>query len=188
MQLVLGPVKEKWDPLEAGWRRLRGVDPDLTQIFEIQISLLVAAVVLLFWLLAFPEVSFTLGPVTFVVVCVAVALLHETAHAAAFPRTSKEATTIFSFWPRRFALCAHWNGTWSRRRYVAMLGMPLALLSLAPIAAFAALGSVPNVVASLSLLNALVSGGDVLAIVLVLWQVPVEAAIRADGARTLWRA
>ncbi len=188
MQLVLGPVKDKRALLEWGWRRLRGVDPDLVLIFQIQISLILATVVLLFWLHAFPEVSFKLDLVTFMAVCVAAAFLHETAHAAAFPRESAEAATIFSFWPSRLALCAHWSGEWSRRRYVAMLAMPIVLVSFGPIAAFAAIGDVPNVVASISLLNALVSGGDVLAIVLVLWQVPAEAMIRADGERTFWRA
>ena len=188
MQLVLGPTKEKREPLQAGWRVLREVDPDLTQIFEIQISLIVAAVVLLGWLLAVPDVGFALEPVTFVLVCAVLALLHESAHAAAFPRGSASEATIVCFRPAQLTLCAHWNGAWSRRRYVAMLATPIAVLSLVPIAASAAFGDVPNVVASLSLLNALVSGGDVLAIVLVLWQVPAGAAIRADGERILWRA
>ncbi len=62
-----------------------------------------------------------------------------------------------------------------------MLATPIAVVSLAPLAAFAAFGDAPNAVASLSLLNALVSGGDVLAIVLVLWQVRAGAAMRADA-------
>lgn len=187
MQLVLGPVKQKREPLQAGWRILCEVDPDLAQIFEIQISLVVAAAVLLCWLLAIPGVGFALEPGTFVGACALLALLHESAHAAAFPRGSDGEATILSFRPSRLALCAHWTGAWSRRRYVAMLATPIAVLSLAPIAVFGWFGDVPNAVPALSLLNALVSGGDVLAIVLVLWQIPACAAIRADGERILWR-
>jgi len=188
MQLVLGTVKEKRQRLQAGWRVVREAEPDLTQIFELQISLVLAALVLLCWLLAVPGVGFALEPGTFVAVCAALALLHEAAHAAAFPRGPDGEATILSFRRSPPAFGAHWTGAWSRRRYVAMLAMPIVVLSLAPVAAFASLGDVPNAVASLSLLNALVSGGDALAIVLVLSQVPAGASIRADGERVRWRA
>lgn len=188
MQLVLGSAKEKREPPQAGWRVLREVDPDLTRIFELQISLVVAAVVLLCWLLAVPDVGFVREPGTFAAVSAVLALLHESAHAAAFPRGCAGGAAVFCFRPAQLVLCAHWSGAWSRRRYVAMLATPIAVLSFAPIAAFAPVGDAPRAVASLSLLNALVSGGDVLAIVLVLSQIPAGAAIRADGERILWRA
>jgi hypothetical protein len=67
-----------------------------------------------------------------------------------------------------------------------MLGMPLLVLSVLPIVACAALGLAQHDVVVLSLLNALVSGQDVLTMILVLAQVPAHGLVRQRRDATVW--
>jgi hypothetical protein len=65
--------------------------------------------------------------------------------------------------------------------------MPLLVLSLCPLVVCVSLGNGSMHVVLLSLFNAIASSGDVLAIILVLAQVPPDAVIRRDDEITAWR-
>jgi hypothetical protein len=76
----------------------------------------------------------------------------------------------------------------SRTRYLATLGLPLLALSIVPLVLAAVTGHTPGEIVACSLFNALASGGDALAAILVLMQVPAAAAVRIVNDGVAWRA
>ena len=113
--------------------------------------------------------------------------LHELTHAASYPSSSAAGRLTIGVWPSRLLFCTGYDGEVSRARYVGVLAMPLLAVSFGPVALCAVLGIESANLALISLLNALASGGDLLAIILVLAQVPEGAVIRQLGWRTVWR-
>lgn len=188
MQLVLGPYRERpRDTIDVSWRLIREADPELARLFGLQIALALGFTVLVLWLLAIPDAELALDEVTLVAACGALAPLHELTHAAAFPR-SADGTRILELRLSRVLLCARYTGTLSRNRYVATMVLPLLALSFAPVGVAACAGFAPSEVVVISIVNALVSGGDVLAAILALTQVPAGATIRMERDRIAWRA
>ncbi len=188
MRLVLGTLGETaYDTRDVSWRTVREVEPELARLFGVQIALVIGFFVLVLWVVAHPSVDFTIDAMSFVAVCVVLALLHELAHAAVFPRTAG-GTRLLEFRPTRLLLCARYTGTIPRNRYVAMLAAPFVALSVVPVVLCAALGFAPSEVVAGSFVNALASGGDVLAVILVLAQVPSGGSIRMERDRVAWRA
>jgi hypothetical protein len=188
MQLVFGPLRDlREDTRDVSWRAVREAEPDLMQLFGFQLGLAAASATLVLWLLAIPVAGLALDGTTLVICCLALAPLHELGHAAAFPHATDADRTILEFRPLRLILRAHYTGVLSRNRCVVLLAMPLLALSLAPIGASAILGIAPSEAVVISIFNALVSGGDVLAAILLLAQVPAGALVRMERERTVWK-
>jgi hypothetical protein len=184
MRLVRGPIIDS--PGFAGsvaWRPLREPDPGLAQVLSLPIALTVSTAVVVLWAVLTPFTDPKLDPQSLVATLVVLVPLHELTHAVAFPQSLRSARFTLALWPWR----AHYDGEVSRIRYVTILGMPLVVISVVPALVSAMLGSVSHSVALISLLNALVSSGDVLAGILVLAQVPPEAVIRIRGSVIVWQ-
>jgi hypothetical protein len=75
----------------------------------------------------------------------------------------------------------------SRTRYLATLALPLVALSIVPLVLAALTGRTPGEIVACSLFNALASGGDALAAILVLTQLPAAAMIRSGDDGVEWR-
>ncbi|HKU87800.1 MAG TPA: DUF3267 domain-containing protein [Casimicrobiaceae bacterium] len=159
------------------------------RLFGLQISVLLAATLIVAWAIGTHFTDLRLRYWMIPAAAVLVAPLHELTHALAFPRGANPEQRTLLLWPRGFVLCARYRGVVSRNRYVLVLLMPLLAVSLAPILACAVfdIGSAPPLCIVLFMLNALASGEDVLAAVLVLSQVPADGLIRTDGSVTLWK-
>lgn len=187
MQLHFGAIHgERRDLGDACWRRVCEPDRDLSQLFGFQLSLALGMVVLLLWANATPPYMLTIDYLTFAGACIVLAPLHELAHIAVLPQ-SPRAVAVITFRPSRLVLCARYSGELSRNRYVWMMGMPLVAISIVPSVVVAALGYAPREAAMLLLLNALVSGQDLLAIILVLAQVPADGVLRILPDATVWK-
>ncbi len=187
MQLHQGAIHgERRDFFNASWRRVCEPDRDLSQLFAFQLSLALGMVVLLLWASATPPDLLAIDYPTFAGACIALAPLHELAHIAAFPQ-SPRAAAVITFRPSRLVLCARYSGELSRNRYVWMMSMPLVAFSIVPSVVVAALGYAPREAAMLLLLNALVSGQDLLAIILALAQVPADGVLRILPDATVWK-
>ena len=186
--VVLDPfVRTRRSPLDGTWRQLRETDAGLTQILVLPVSLGAGIAVLVLWLLCAP---FTLPVLDApaLVVCFAIMVpLHELTHAASYPRSSVPGRLTIAVCPSRLLFCTNHDGEVSRARYVGVLAMPLLVVSFGPIVLCAAFGIESAHLGLISLLNALASGGDLLAIALVLAQVPEGAMIRQIEWRTVWR-
>jgi len=82
---------------------------------------------------------------------------------------------------------AHYDGELTRNRFVAILLMPLLVISVLPLVVAAVIGASSGWVVFASSLNALMACGDILGAGMVLFQVPSAAIVRNQGWRTYWR-
>ncbi len=116
--------------------------------------------------------------------------LHELLHAAFHPGWGMTEFTTLGFMPNRLAFYAHYEGESSRTRLLFGVSAPFTVLSLLPIA-LSALGIIPaewqSFFIACSLLNGLISAGDLLTFVAVLVMVPRAATVRRFGWRLFWR-
>jgi len=189
MPVMLGPVtSSSGGARDAAWKPLREPDAELKYALSFPLAFSVSTAVLVLWLLSATTLSeIAIDPLTLVVAFAVLAPLHELAHAAAFPRSTGARPATIAFRPSQFLLTARYSGELSRNRYLCVLAMPFVAISVVPIVAFAMLGYGWSQVALISLLNALISSGDVLTIILVLAQVPPDAVIRNQGDTAVWK-
>ncbi|MFO0898325.1 MAG: DUF3267 domain-containing protein [Pirellulales bacterium] len=93
-------------------------------------------------------------------------------------------------WPSRLLFYAHYCGPLSRDRFLAVLVMPLLVITGLPLL-LAALGWLPAwstpVLASFSIWNALFACGDMVGLLLILAQIPRRAIVQNQGWRTYWK-
>ena len=119
--------------------------------------------------------------------------LHELLHLLGQPGWGRSDRSMVVLWPAKLRFGVYYEGCMSRRRWLGMRLAPLVVLSVLPACALA-LGQVqplsPDVEVGLSVLmvaNTLGSGGDVIAAILVLRQVPSTASLCFQAGRAYWR-
>jgi hypothetical protein len=189
MRLHVGavPESEGFVPDES-WKPLREPGPVLMQCFALPLGIAASAVLVLLWIHWTPV---TKTPVVFPILLAAVMLatfpIHEIIHAAAYPGAGKSPKTILGVWPSRMLFYAHYDGELSRNRFIAVLGMPLLVMSIVPLLVSALVGHASVTIAFASAFNALAAGGDILGICLLLFQVPRTATIHNHGWKTFWK-
>jgi hypothetical protein len=81
---------------------------------------------------------------------------------------------------------AGYDAALGRNRLLWVLIAPFVVISLLPGVVAAAAGGAPDVIPAISIVNALLSGGDGLAAMLVLAQIPRKAMVRLDGNVITW--
>lgn len=114
-------------------------------------------------------------------------LLHEAAHVLGHPKMGSSADTIVGVSPRHFVAFAAFDNEIGRNRFLMMVSLPLVLLSVVPITVFALYGAVNTWLAWVAILNALGSSFDVLAVIIVIVQIPSDAVMRNNGWETYWK-
>jgi hypothetical protein len=163
------------------------------QLIATPIAVVAAIVVAVLWWLITPmKEELALSPLAFLLSLagcfVGIMIVHELIHAAAFPNAGRSPNSVLGFWPSRLLFYAHCEGELARNRFVAILLMPLAVISFVPLL-IAAIAQVSSVwVTFISVFNALSAGGDLLGAGIVLFQIPTAAIVRNQGWRTYWRA
>jgi len=165
---------------------VREPDSGLLQILALVTGATLCVAVLVGWILLAPFKPVRIDYATFAVAALVVVVLHEFAHAVAF--TMKRGSDLrVGFALRKGRLSMRYEGAVGRNHYVLVLTAPLLAVSLLPVAvaSLAAIGS--GDVVLISMLNALTCGGDVIAAMLVLVQVPAGALIRRQGDTVLWK-
>jgi len=169
---------------DTAWNELCEPDAGVGQVLALVAGAGVCTATLVAWLLAAPFNPVRIDYTTLVVAVVIVLVLHELAHAWTFA-SDRGRTVRIERRQRKIAL--RYEGTLSRNHYLAVLIAPFVVVSLLPVAvsSIASIGS--GDVVLISMLNALVSGGDVIAALLVAQQVPEGATIRRQGSLVLWK-
>jgi hypothetical protein len=118
---------------------------------------------------------------------------HEALHAVWHPRAGLSPQTVMVIWPVRLRFGVYYEGCMSRRRWLVMRLAPFTFLSLIPAILLAILQVGPASPALLAFLEALIlvncigSGGDIVAAVWVLRQVPAASQICFTGGKAYWR-
>ncbi|HEY4261252.1 MAG TPA: DUF3267 domain-containing protein [Schlesneria sp.] len=123
----------------------------------------------------------------FLVSFAGIVVVHELIHAAVHPMSGWSSHSIVGFWPTGGMFYAHYDGELTRNRFVAVLLMPLVVISIVPLLV-AAIAQVPSGwVAFISVFNAFLACVDILDAGLVVFQIPATAIVRQQGWRTYWR-
>ena len=133
------------------------------------------------------DVTPTMSLPAFLVSFAGIVVVHELIHAAVHPMSGRSPHSIVGFWPSGGMIYAHYDGEMTRNRFVAILLMPLVVISFVPLLV-AAVAQVPSGrVAFISAFNAFLACADILGAGLVLFQIPATAIVRQQGWRTYWR-
>jgi len=111
--------------------------------------------------------------------------VHELFHAMVYPLKNHK-WIIFGVWLKMGVCYAMYEGRLTRDRWLLVYGMPILLISLVPFLYAIPFEIHPWVVIA-SILNAGLAAGDVLALVMILNQVPKRAVIVQDGWDTYWQ-
>ncbi len=175
------------DPYDARWRSLHQPDAELAHLLTFPLAFVAGTAVLVLWLVLAPFAPVRPEFVQLITVFAVLVPLHELTHAATFPRGTGAGRTTIAFSLRGPRLSAEYDGTLSQARLVTTLLMPMIVISLLPVLATALLGRASTSLALLSLINAVVSSGDLLVAILVLAQVPPAALVRIKGGEILWQ-
>ena len=168
------------------WRSLRAPEVSLAWLIELPLAFAVGMAVFVVWVLRTPLAPVPLSLEALLAVFVGVTVLHEAIHLAALPRGSTGASGLFRpFVPSRWRRSN--LRSLSRARYVAALLLPLLLLSLLPALIAPLMPASGMALVAPSIVNALLSSGDLLVVILVLAQVPARARVRLQGNDILWQ-
>ncbi len=119
--------------------------------------------------------------------------LHESLHLLGQPGWGRSNRSVVVLWPAKLRFGVYYEGCMSRRRWLVMRLAPLVMLSVLPACVLALLQVqplIPDLEVGLSVLmvvNTLGSGGDVIAAILVVGQVPPAACLCFQAGRAYWR-
>ena len=190
MRFHLGAIPEapEFRP-EPPWRPLREPTPWVMQLLAVPIGIATAAGVAVLWILTTPlgEVAMKWSASAFLLSFAGLIVVHELIHAAVHPLQGRSPHSILGFWPSRILFYAAYTGELTRNRFIAILLMPLVVISFVPLMVAAALQLTSAWMAFVSAFNALLACGDIFGAGLVWWQVPATAIVRNQGWRTYWR-
>jgi hypothetical protein len=120
--------------------------------------------------------------------------VHELVHAMWHPRLGLSPQTVMVIWPTKLRFGVYYEGCMTRGRWLMMRLAPLVCLSVIPLGLLTLFKYVPASFALetflqvLMLVNGIGSGGDLLAVIWVVFQVPTKAQICFCGGKAYWRS
>ena len=190
MRFHLGAIPESPDfRPDDSWKPLRELTPWMSQLIALPLGFVVCVAIGAAWVLFTPLERFPFdSPGLILIAFLALIPVHEFIHFAVHPKSKNSEQSVLGLWPSRGLFYAHYLGELSRNRFVAILIMPLLVLSFGPLFVCAIARCSSNFLAIASTLNALCACVDVLGIILLLFQVPRNAVVRNQGWKTFWRA
>ena len=198
MRLHLGAIPQSRDFTgDPGWRPIREPNPVLMQVFAVPVGFAAAFVVGWCWYLIFTRLGplpsrLTLPPSILLLSFPYIVVIHELIHASLHPEHGRSHSSILGFWPSRLLFYAHFDGTLSRNRFLAILVAPFLVISILPLLVAVVSPLDPTrgllAIAWCSTLNALMACGDLLGLGVVGLQVPRAALVQNHGWRTYWRS
>jgi hypothetical protein len=197
------PVVEETAPETQGWQTIRSPAGRWGYLLAMLVGLVILNGVCLLqalWSFVIGDLSgyataaqSTSPWVAVVLVLVAYIPLHEALHLLGQPGWGRSDQSVVILWPAKLRFGVYYEGCMSRRRWLAMRLVPVVALSVLPAALLALMKLWPlNVeleigLQVLMLVNAVGSGGDVVAAALVLRQVPRGGELCFRGGRAYWR-
>ena len=135
MRLHVGSIPESPDfaPGET-WTPVREPSPWLMQFIALPIGIAAASVVASLWFVITPLREIKLpGGLSALLPFAGIVVVHELIHAAVHPMAGCSSDSIIGFWPSKLLFYAHYDDELTRNRFIAILLMPLVVISLAPL-------------------------------------------------------
>ncbi len=121
---------------DALWKPLRQPSPWMALFVAFPIGIVAAGVVAVLWLAMTPlhihDVTSTLSLRGFLVSFAGMVVVHELIHVAVHPMSGRSPHSIVGFGPST-GFYAHYDGEMTRNRFVAILLMPLVVISFVPL-------------------------------------------------------
>ena len=190
MRFHLGAIPSSPDFVpDASWRSLRQPpSPWLENLLALPIGIVAAVTVAVLWFLVTPlrDITPAMSLPTFLLAFAGLVVVHEGIHALVHPMAGRSPHSILGFWSS-LGFYAHYDGEMSRNRLVAILIMPLLIISIVPLLVSAVTQVSSGWVAFFSAFNFLCGCGDMLLAGLVLFQIPATAIVRFKSWRIFWR-
>jgi hypothetical protein len=191
-------------PIEEGWNRIQS--PSLRLGYGLAILIGLVVIFLLFmWLVAVS--LFTSGsgigtadgggPVPWAAVIAALLLsipAHELIHALWLPHMGLSPQSVMIIWPKKLWIGVYYDGCMTRGRWLMMRMAPFVCLTLFTVGLLTLFEFIPAPHALvvflqlLFLINGIGSGGDLVAIIWVLFQVPTKTQICFHSGKAYWRS
>jgi Putative zincin peptidase len=171
------------------WKSLGYPSPWMEKLVVFPIGIVAAVLVAVLWLAITPlqAVTPTMSLPGFLVAFAGIAVVHELLHAAVYPRSGRSPHSTVGFWPSGVMFYAHYDGELTRNRFLAVLLMPLVVISFVPLLVAAVAQVTCGWVAFISVFHAFLACADILIAGLVLFRTPATAIVRDQGGRFYWR-
>ena len=173
-------------PYDFAWRQVHDLDGGAGQVVTLVAGATLCMATLVLWLVFVPFSPVRVDYQTLLVATALVLFFHELAHAVAFSCGRARGLRIECAW-QKYRPHLRYQGAVSRTHYLAVLAAPMVAVSLAPVALSLILSLHSGDLVLVSLLNALVSGGDAVAAALVMLQVPGQAFVQRRGDCVIWK-
>jgi hypothetical protein len=190
MRFHLGAIPSSPDFVpDASWRSLRQPpSPLIENLLALPIGVVAAVAVAALWFLVTPvrDITPAMSLPTFLLVFAGLVVVHELLHALVHPMAGRSPHSILGFWAS-LGFYAHYDGEMSRNRLVAILLMPLLIISIVPLFVSAVTQVSSGWVAFVSAFNALCACVDMLLAGSVLFQIPATAIVRFKSWRIFWK-
>jgi hypothetical protein len=120
--------------------------------------------------------------------------LHELLHTIWHPQLGLSSKTVMVIWPKKLRFGVYYEGCMTRRRWLLMRITPLMVLTVLPVGLLTLFRYLPvpfafeTFLQVMMLVNGIGSGGDVVAVIWVLFQVPSRAQIGFFSGKAYWRS
>lgn len=152
------------------------------QVLALPLGLVVSGILILLWWGLTPiENAHPSSAVWLWVSLVIMFPVHESLHGLAHPGCGASSQTVYGYWPSRMMFFAHYEAPLNRERSLLVLAMPFIGLSILPLAVAIWTQHSSWVWMFLSWINAVGSGGDLFAILLLLRQTLPGAMLCNSG-------
>lgn len=160
----------------------------MENLLAVPIGVVAAAVVAVLWFLVTPlsDITPAMSLPTFLLSFAGLVVVHELIHALVHPMAGLSRHSILGFGPS-VGFYANYDGEMSRNRLVAIVLMPLLIISIVPLLVSAVAQVSSGWVALVSAFNALCACSDMLLAGLLLSQIPATAIVRFKSWRIFWR-
>ena len=189
MRFHLGAIPSSPDFVpDASWRSLRQPSPWLGNLLALPIGAVAGIAVAVLWFLVTPlrDITPAMSLPAFLLAFAGLVVVHELLHALVHPMAGRSPHSILGFGPS-VGFYAHYDGELSRNRLVAILLMPLLIISIVPLLVSAVTQVASGWVALVSAFNAFCACADMLEAGLVLFQIPATGIVRYRSLRIYWR-
>lgn len=189
MRFHLGAIPSSPDFVpDPPWRSLHQPSPWIQNLLALPIGVIAAVVVVVLWFLVTPlrDITPAMSLPAFLLSFAGLVVVHEVLHALVHPMAGRSLHSILVFWPS-VGFYAHYDGELSRNRLVAILLVPLLIISIVPLLVSAVTQISFGWVAFISAFNALCACADMLEAGFVLSQIPSAAIVRYKSWRLFWR-
>jgi len=155
------------------------------------IGVVAAGMVSILWLAITPfqlqDVTSTMSLRGFLVSFAGMVVVHELIHLVVHPMSGRSPHSIVGAGGPTTGVYAHYAGEMTRNRFVAILLMPLVIISFVPLLVASVAQVSSGWIAFISAFNAFGACADTLDAGLVLFQIPAAATVRCRGLRIYWR-